>query len=213
MLHSSVDGSIRIATHGGGVLKKPTPYCIAALLKNSPGDIFGKPFYGVFCLTFSSTVRISGFYVFPSPFNVQKYAESHTKHSVVTYILQEKEVERMPRKKQTNSKDTQKKMRPALTPEARENQLISLAVDLAEKQLIEGTASSQVITHYLKLGSTKEKIEREILEKQKELIEAKTENLQSAKRIEELYTNAINAMKNYSGQNNEEDEDDDEYRD
>jgi hypothetical protein len=64
----------------------------------------------------------------------------------------------------------------------------------------------------LKLGSTKEKIEREILEKQKELIEAKTENLQSAKRIEELYTNAINAMKNYSGQtnnDNEEDEDDD----
>ena len=119
----------------------------------------------------------------------------------------------MPKKKQTNSKDTQKKMRPALTPEARENQLISLADDLAEKQLIEGTASSQVITHYLKLGSTKEKIEREILEKQKELIEAKTENLQSAKRIEELYTNAINAMKNYSGQNNEEDEDDDEYRD
>ena len=118
----------------------------------------------------------------------------------------------MPKKKQTNSKDTQKKMRPALTPEARENQLISLAVDLAEKQLIEGTASSQVITHYLKLGSTKEKIEREILEKQKELIEAKTENLQSAKRIEELYTNAINAMKNYSGQTNddsEEDEDDD----
>ena len=101
-------------------------------------------------------------------------------------------------------------MRPATSPEARENQLISLAVDLAEKQLIEGTASSQVITHYLKLGSTKEKIEREILEKQKELIEAKTENLQSAKRIEELYTNAINAMKNYSGQSND-DEEDDEY--
>ena len=101
-------------------------------------------------------------------------------------------------------------MRPATTPEARENQLISLAVDLAEKQLIDGTASSQVITHYLKLGSTKEKIEREILEKQKELIEAKTENLQSAKRIEELYTNAINAMKNYSGQNSD-DEEDDEY--
>lgn len=119
----------------------------------------------------------------------------------------------MPKKKQTNSKDTPKKMRPATTPEARENQLISLAVDLAEKQLIEGTASSQVITHYLKLGSTKEKIEREILEKQKELIEAKTESLQSAKRIEELYTNAINAMKNYSGQNDESDEEDEDYDD
>lgn len=95
---------------------------------------------------------------------------------------------------------TPKRMRPALTPEARENQLVSLAVDLAERQLMEGTASSQVITHYLKLGSTKERIEREILEKQKELISAKTEALQSAKRIEELYTNALNAMRNYSGQ-------------
>lgn len=102
-------------------------------------------------------------------------------------------------KKQTSS-DIPKKMRPALTPEARENQLISLAEDLAAKQLAEGTASSQVITHYLKLGSTKERIEREILEKQKELIEAKTQNLQSAKRIEELYADAINAMKRYSGQ-------------
>ena len=118
----------------------------------------------------------------------------------------------MAKKKETTMKDTTKNMRPATTPEARENQLIALAVDLAEKQLIEGTASSQVITHYLKLGSTKERIEREILEKQKALIEAKTENLQSAKRIEELYTNAINAMKNYSGQNNSSEEDD-EYED
>ena len=119
----------------------------------------------------------------------------------------------MAKKKETTVKDTPKKKSPATTPEARENQLIALAVDLAEKQLIEGTASSQVITHYLKLGSTKERIEREILEKQKALIEAKTENLQSAKRIEELYTNAINAMKNYSGQNNssEEDEEYDDY--
>ena len=93
-----------------------------------------------------------------------------------------------------------RKRRPALTPEARENQMISLAVDLAEKQLMEGTASSQVITHYLKLATTKERIEREILEKQKDLIVAKTENLQSSKRIEELYTNALNAMRNYNGQ-------------
>lgn len=98
-----------------------------------------------------------------------------------------------------------KSMRPALTPEARENQLISLAVDLAEKQLIEGTASSQVITHYLKLGSTKEKIEKEILEKQKELISAKTENLKSARRIEALYEDAIKAMRKYSGNGDEDD--------
>lgn len=119
----------------------------------------------------------------------------------------------MSKKKESEQNKTPKKIRPATTPEARENQLIALAVDLAEKQLIEGTASSQVITHYLKLGSTKERIEREILEKQKALIEAKTENLQSAKRIEELYTNAINAMKNYSGQNDSSEEDDEEYED
>lgn len=109
-----------------------------------------------------------------------------------------------------NVNEPKKRIRPATTPEARENQLIALAVDLAEKQLLDGTASSQVITHYLKLGSTKEKIEREILEKQKELIEAKTESLQSTKRIEELYTNAINAMKNYSGQNEDSEEDEED---
>lgn len=103
------------------------------------------------------------------------------------------------RRKKDVETNTEKRIRPAMTPEARENQLIALAVDLAEKQLIEGTASSQVITHYLKLGTTKEKIEREILEKQKDLIVAKTENLQSAKRIEELYTNALKAMQTYSG--------------
>lgn len=105
----------------------------------------------------------------------------------------------MGRSKVSNDSGPSRKMRPALTPEARENQLISLAVDLAEKQLREGTASSQVVTHYLKLGSTKERIEKEILEKQKELITAKTESLQSAKRVEELYTNALNAMRRYSG--------------
>ncbi len=106
----------------------------------------------------------------------------------------------MPNIKVNNSSKSTRDIRPALTPEARENQLISLAVDLAEKQLQEGTASSQVITHYLKLGSTKERIEKEILEKQKELISAKTESIKSAQRIEELYNEAINAMRKYSGQ-------------
>ena len=92
----------------------------------------------------------------------------------------------MPRKKASLSSEPKKRMRPALTPEARENQLISLAVDLAEQQLRDGTASSQVITHYLKLGSTKERIEKEILEKQKMLIEAKTQSLQSQQRIDAL---------------------------
>lgn len=109
----------------------------------------------------------------------------------------------MPKKKATASYDSKKRMRPALTPEARENQLISLAVDLAEQQLRDGTASSQVITHYLKLGSTKERIEKEILEKQKLLIEAKTESLQSQQRIDALYQEAIRAMRNYSGHGGE----------
>lgn len=112
----------------------------------------------------------------------------------------------MKKTKTVGSQQSNKKIRPALSPEARENQLVSLAVDLAEKQLLEGTASSQVITHYLKLGSTKEKIEKEILEKQKELIEAKTQSLQSAKRIEELYTNALTAMRDYGGHGDTDDD-------
>ena len=104
-------------------------------------------------------------------------------------------------KQSTNYKEkTQTKRRPAINPEARENQMISLAVDLAERQLMEGTASSQVITHYLKLGSTKEKIEKEILENKKELIKAQTESMQSSQKVEELYENALNAMRAYSGQ-------------
>jgi hypothetical protein len=95
---------------------------------------------------------------------------------------------------------------PATTPEARENQLIALAVDLAEKQLSEGTASSQVISHYLRIGSTRERIEKDILEKQRELIEAKTEAIKSAKRVEELYMNALNAMRSYSGQGGADDD-------
>ena len=96
---------------------------------------------------------------------------------------------------------------PATTPEGRENQLGALAYDLAEKQLRDGTASSQVITHFLKMVSTKEKLEKEILEKQKDLITAKTESIQSAKRIEELYKDAMKAFSTYSG-NKRGDEDD-----
>ena len=92
------------------------------------------------------------------------------------------------------------KFRTALTPEARENQMILLAMDRAEEQLRNGTASSQVITHFLKLGSTKEHIEKEILEKQKALMDAKTESLQSAKRMEELYERAIRAFTRYNGE-------------
>ncbi len=112
--------------------------------------------------------------------------------------------------KVVNSSSTSPGRRPALTPEARENQLISLAVDLVEKRLIEGTASSQETTHFLKLATTKARLERDILEEQKKLIIAKTEALQSQKRIEELYENAMRAMKEYSGQGGDP-EDPDEF--
>lgn len=114
----------------------------------------------------------------------------------------------MSKEKASNVKG-HRKMSPARTPESRENQMIALAVELAEKQLMEGTASSQVITHFLKLGSTKEKIEKEILIKQKDLIAAKTEQIQSQKRIEELYADALNAMRRYSGNESDQDEEDD----
>lgn len=110
----------------------------------------------------------------------------------------------MGRVKKEISSDSKKKLRPALTPEARENQLVSLAVDLAERQLLEGTASSQVITHYLKLGTTTARLEKEKLERENELLRAKTKALESAERVEELYANALNAMRNYSGNGGEE---------
>ena len=98
-----------------------------------------------------------------------------------------------------SSSGSPRKMRPALTPEARENQMISLAVDLAEQQLRNGTASSQVITHFLKLGTTVAQLEKEKLEQENKLLQARTEALESAKRVEELYEDAIKAMKKYSG--------------
>lgn len=98
------------------------------------------------------------------------------------------------------STDTkQRKLRPALTPEARENQLISLATDLVEKRLIEGTASSQETTHFLKLATQEAKLKLKILEKQEELISAKTEAIKSTQRTEELYRDAIIAMRQYGG--------------
>lgn len=89
---------------------------------------------------------------------------------------------------------------PAATPEARENQMIALAVDLAEKQLLDGSASSQVLTHYLKLSSGREKLEREKLRNENLLLETRVEALASGARMEELYSEAINAMRQYGGQ-------------
>lgn len=94
------------------------------------------------------------------------------------------------------------RMRPASTPEAREKQLVSLAVDLAEQQLMDGTASSQVLSHFLKLGTSKNELELEKLRNENLLLKAKTEALESAKNIEALYKDAISAMQRYSGAGN-----------
>lgn len=89
---------------------------------------------------------------------------------------------------------------PATTPEAREKQLISLAYDAVEKKIRNGEASSQELTHFLKLGSTRETLEQQRLMREVDLLQKKAEGIESAKRVEELYTNAINAMRNYAGQ-------------
>lgn len=88
---------------------------------------------------------------------------------------------------------------PASDPDAREEQMIALAVDLAEQQLMDGTASSAVITHYLKLGSKTARIEREILRKQAKLLEAKTDAIENGKNQEQMAENAIAAMRMYQG--------------
>ena len=99
-----------------------------------------------------------------------------------------------------SEKDSNRRRRaPASSPEARENQLIALAVDAAEKQLIEGTASAQVITHYLKLGTTRERLEKEKIARETELLKTKVESMNSTTRVEELYANAISAMREYNG--------------
>lgn len=107
----------------------------------------------------------------------------------------------MAKRKATNVQSS--KPRPAITPEARENQLISMAYDLVEQRLMDGTATSQETTHFLKLGSTKARLEMEKLEKENNLLVAKKEALDASKRIEELYSNALEAMKNYSGNRDE----------
>jgi hypothetical protein len=97
---------------------------------------------------------------------------------------------------------------PATTPEARENQLIAAAVDLAEKQILAGTASSQVISHFLKLGSSREKLEQERLAGEVELLTIKSEAIASQKRVEEMYGEALTAMRSYSGMDPDEMPDD-----
>ena len=114
----------------------------------------------------------------------------------------------MAKSKDKASSNPSPRSRPAIDPEARQNQLVALAVDCAEQQLRDGTASSQVITYYLKLGSMRERLELERLREENKLLTAKTEQLKSEKRSEELIEEALKAFRNYAGQG-----DPDEYQD
>ena len=113
-----------------------------------------------------------------------------------------------PKKTVESSASNSRKVRPALNPDARESQLISLAVDLAEQQLLNGTASSQVITHFLKLGTSRAQLEKEKLANENALLRAKAEAIDSQKHMEELYADAIAAMKRYSGHRDDDDMED-----
>jgi hypothetical protein len=117
------------------------------------------------------------------------------------------------RQRGTGSNPPARRRSPATTPEARENQLISAAVDLAERQLGDGTASAQVITHYLKLGSSRERLEQERLSRENVLLEAKAEAMASAKHIEVLYSQAMVAFRGYQGEPILEGEVEDDYYD
>lgn len=107
----------------------------------------------------------------------------------------------MPRRKKPVESASQvtKRSGPALSPEAREQEMIALATDLAERQIREGTASSQVITHYLKLGTERERKERAKLEEEVKLLRAKTEAYETSKASAETYIEALNAIKRYTG--------------
>lgn len=106
----------------------------------------------------------------------------------------------MPARRISGSNPERSERRVATTPEARENQLVNLAVDLAERQLRDGTASAQVISHYLKAGSTREYLEQQRIAMDVQLMEAKKEQMASAARMEELYEQAIASMRTYQGQ-------------
>lgn len=93
----------------------------------------------------------------------------------------------------------QRTRRPATSPEQRENELINLAYDLAEEQIRSGTASSQVITHFAKMGSSRERLEQERMRHEVELMQVKKEQLEGQKRVEELFVNALDAMRGYQG--------------
>ena len=105
----------------------------------------------------------------------------------------------MPKVKKVSEDKPTRKVRPAISPEARENQLISMAYDLAEERLMDKTASNDLVKEFIKLGNQKARLEREKLRYETELVKAKTDAIESSKKQEELYAKAIKAMSEYSG--------------
>lgn len=117
----------------------------------------------------------------------------------------------MPRRKLVEcDSDISQRTRPALTPEARESQMIALAMDLVEERLRNGTASSQETTHFLKLGTYKEQLEREKLETENKLLEAKIKSLESQSSSSALYQEALKAFTSYSGGSNYDDDEEED---
>lgn len=105
----------------------------------------------------------------------------------------------MASRRTSESEEPASRRRPATTPEGRENQMIALAVNLAEKQMLEGTASAQVISHYLKLGSSREQLEKERIQHENELMAVKKDAIANAQNMESLFSEAISAMRSYQG--------------
>lgn len=101
---------------------------------------------------------------------------------------------------------------PAMTPEDREDQLIALATNLAEQRLRDGTASNQLIAEIMRLGTTKERLQKEKLQRENEMLRAKTEAIMAQKSTDQLYKRALDAMRSYAGLTASDDfEDYDEY--
>lgn len=123
------------------------------------------------------------------------------------YESKREEVECMPKVRVKAPNSSKPKPRRPITDEARESQLISMAMDLVEQRLLDGTASSQETTHFLKLGSSKAKYEMERLQEENKLLRAKTEALKAAEESKIAYEEVIKALKNYSGQGDEDEYD------
>ena len=116
----------------------------------------------------------------------------------------------MSKRKAIDSPEPPKSLPPALTLEGRENQLIAAAYDLAERRILEGTASSQELTYFLKMGSSKAVLERDKLREENKLLRAKTEQLKAQVNNEALLERALKAFRSYRG---EDEDEDDEYQD